>query len=162
MHTSIDQVMRYCCTHGVYTAGNERPSEIDVSILYHKVAGWILFVPLCLVVTPRQAQHRRGVLRAGGEKLRELLQSFFFSPRSFVFFFSPSINQSIQAINPPIVYPTGPRRWYARITRELVAHPVPDGASGDQDFAEFLSSLLMDHTCVPHALVRGVMELEEK
>lgn len=46
--------------------------------------------------------------------------------------------------------------------RELVAYPVPDGASGDQDFAEFLSSLLMDHTCVPHALVRGVLELEEK
>lgn len=56
----------------------------------------------------------------------------------------------------------GRRRWYARIMRELVAYPVPDGASGDQDFAEFLSSLLMDHTCVPHALVRGVLELEEK
>lgn len=53
-------------------------------------------------------------------------------------------------------------RWYARIMRELVAYPVPDGDTGDQDFAEFLEALLMDHTCVPHALVRGVLELEEK
>lgn len=53
-------------------------------------------------------------------------------------------------------------RWYARIMRELVECPVPDGPGEDQQFADFLSSLLMDHTYVPQALSRGVLELEEK
>ncbi|CAN0106434.1 unnamed protein product [Ectocarpus sp. 6 AP-2014] len=52
--------------------------------------------------------------------------------------------------------------WYARIMRELVECPVPDGPGDDQQFADFLSSLLMDHTCVPQALSRGVLELQEK
>ncbi|CAM9200874.1 unnamed protein product [Ectocarpus sp. 8 AP-2014] len=46
--------------------------------------------------------------------------------------------------------------------RELVECPVPDGPGDDQQFADFLSSLLMDHTCVPQALSRGVLELQEK
>ncbi|CAB1096941.1 unnamed protein product [Ectocarpus sp. CCAP 1310/34] len=52
--------------------------------------------------------------------------------------------------------------WYARIMRELVECPVPGGPGDDQQFADFLSSLLMDHTCVPQALSRGVLELQEK
>jgi len=46
--------------------------------------------------------------------------------------------------------------------RELVACPVPVTPGGDEEFAGFLSSLLTDHTCVPHALIRGVLEVEEK
>lgn len=53
-------------------------------------------------------------------------------------------------------------RWFARIMRELVECPVPDGPDGDAEFATFLSSLLKDHTCVPQALSRGVLELQEK
>ncbi|CAM9933725.1 unnamed protein product [Ectocarpus sp. 4 AP-2014] len=52
--------------------------------------------------------------------------------------------------------------WYARIMRELVECPVPGGPGDEQQFADFLSSLLMDHTCVPQALSRGVLELQEK
>lgn len=53
-------------------------------------------------------------------------------------------------------------RWYARIMRQLVEYPVPEGREGEEAFASFLSSLLMDHTCVPQALSRGVLELRER
>lgn len=54
------------------------------------------------------------------------------------------------------------RRWYARVMRQVVQHPWPDGQEGEEDFAVFLSSLLMDHAAVPQPLSRGVLELPER
>lgn len=46
--------------------------------------------------------------------------------------------------------------------RQLVDYPAPGGAGEDERFADFLSSILMDQTCVPQALSRGVLELRER
>lgn len=53
-------------------------------------------------------------------------------------------------------------RWYAVVVRQLLDCPVPEGTEGEEKFSVFLSSLLRDHTCVPQALSRGVLELEER
>ncbi|CAM9223710.1 unnamed protein product [Ascophyllum nodosum] len=53
-------------------------------------------------------------------------------------------------------------RWYMRILRQFVDFPVPNDSGGEEKFADFLSSLLMDNACVPPALSRGVQEMRER
>ncbi|CAM9555336.1 unnamed protein product, partial [Sphacelaria rigidula] len=52
--------------------------------------------------------------------------------------------------------------WYALVVRQLLNCPVPEGLEGEEEFSSFLSSLLSDHTGVPQALSRGVLELRER
>lgn len=53
-------------------------------------------------------------------------------------------------------------RWYVLVVRQLQDCPMPEGTEGEEKFSVFLSSLLRDHTCVPQALSRGVLELQER
>ncbi|CAM9437294.1 unnamed protein product [Choristocarpus tenellus] len=52
--------------------------------------------------------------------------------------------------------------WYARIMHSMQECPVPKGELGEARFTSFLASLVLDHTCIPQALSKGVLELSER